>query len=165
MQIPRGSEEYNKALTQRRVERTKNFLVEHGVSGGPDARRGDRIMFYVDSHLDACSRKTWLEMLSVKLLMLLSYKRLEKGWPSFVSLCVGGAWATDMLGDSSCSGSRPILSSQLSLGMEYAVTSTCIGDPDCRASDLKRANDLKKVSLASQENSSQDCPKANSYLF
>jgi outer membrane protein OmpA-like peptidoglycan-associated protein len=28
---PRGSEEYNKALTQRRVERTKNFLAEHGV--------------------------------------------------------------------------------------------------------------------------------------
>ncbi|GAC1670109.1 MAG: hypothetical protein PVS2B2_00380 [Candidatus Acidiferrum sp.] len=28
---PRGSAEYNKALTQRRVDRTKNFLVEHGV--------------------------------------------------------------------------------------------------------------------------------------
>jgi outer membrane protein OmpA-like peptidoglycan-associated protein len=28
---PRGSEEYNKALTERRVERTKTFLVEHGV--------------------------------------------------------------------------------------------------------------------------------------
>jgi len=28
---PRGSEEYNKRLTERRVERTKNFLVEHGV--------------------------------------------------------------------------------------------------------------------------------------
>ena len=28
---PRGSEEYNKALTERRVGRTKNFLVEHGV--------------------------------------------------------------------------------------------------------------------------------------
>ena len=28
---PRGSEEYNKALTQRRVDRTKNFLVEHGA--------------------------------------------------------------------------------------------------------------------------------------
>jgi outer membrane protein OmpA-like peptidoglycan-associated protein len=28
---PRGSEEYNKALTERRVERTKNSLVEHGV--------------------------------------------------------------------------------------------------------------------------------------
>jgi outer membrane protein OmpA-like peptidoglycan-associated protein len=30
----RGSEEYNKALTERRVERTKNFLVEHGVPAG-----------------------------------------------------------------------------------------------------------------------------------
>lgn len=28
---PRGSEDYNKALTERRVERTKKFLVEHGV--------------------------------------------------------------------------------------------------------------------------------------
>jgi len=28
---PRGSEEYNKGLTERRVDRTKNFLVEHGV--------------------------------------------------------------------------------------------------------------------------------------
>jgi len=28
---PRGSEEYNKGLTQRRVKRTENFLVEHGV--------------------------------------------------------------------------------------------------------------------------------------
>jgi len=28
---PRGSEEYNKALTERRVERTKAFLVAHGV--------------------------------------------------------------------------------------------------------------------------------------
>jgi outer membrane protein OmpA-like peptidoglycan-associated protein/opacity protein-like surface antigen len=30
----RGSVEYNKALTERRVERTKHFLVEHGVSAG-----------------------------------------------------------------------------------------------------------------------------------
>ena len=29
---PRGSVEYNKGLTQRRVDRAKNFLVEHGVS-------------------------------------------------------------------------------------------------------------------------------------
>jgi outer membrane protein OmpA-like peptidoglycan-associated protein/opacity protein-like surface antigen len=28
---PRGTVEYNKKLTERRVERTKNFLVEHGV--------------------------------------------------------------------------------------------------------------------------------------
>jgi outer membrane protein OmpA-like peptidoglycan-associated protein len=29
---PRGTPEYNKSLTERRVERTKSFLVEHGVS-------------------------------------------------------------------------------------------------------------------------------------
>jgi outer membrane protein OmpA-like peptidoglycan-associated protein/opacity protein-like surface antigen len=28
---PRGSAEYNKGLTERRVQRTKNFLMEHGV--------------------------------------------------------------------------------------------------------------------------------------
>ncbi len=28
---PRGTPEYNKSLTERRVERTKSFLVEHGV--------------------------------------------------------------------------------------------------------------------------------------
>jgi outer membrane protein OmpA-like peptidoglycan-associated protein/opacity protein-like surface antigen len=28
---PRGSAQYNKALTERRVERTKRFLIEHGV--------------------------------------------------------------------------------------------------------------------------------------
>ena len=27
----RGSQEYNKALTERRVERTRNFLIQHGV--------------------------------------------------------------------------------------------------------------------------------------
>ncbi len=30
----RGSEEYNKALTERRVERTRSFLAEHGVPAG-----------------------------------------------------------------------------------------------------------------------------------
>ncbi len=31
---PRGSSAYNKALTERRVERAKRFLVEHGVPAG-----------------------------------------------------------------------------------------------------------------------------------
>jgi outer membrane protein OmpA-like peptidoglycan-associated protein len=31
---PRGTPEYNMSLTQRRVDRTKNFLVEHGVPAG-----------------------------------------------------------------------------------------------------------------------------------
>jgi len=30
----RGSAEYNKALTERRVDRTRNFLTEHGVPAG-----------------------------------------------------------------------------------------------------------------------------------
>jgi outer membrane protein OmpA-like peptidoglycan-associated protein len=30
---PRGSVEYNQALSERRVERTKRFLIEHGVPG------------------------------------------------------------------------------------------------------------------------------------
>ncbi len=35
---PRGAEEYNKGLTQRRVERTKNLLVEHGVPENIETR-------------------------------------------------------------------------------------------------------------------------------
>jgi outer membrane protein OmpA-like peptidoglycan-associated protein len=31
---PRGTAEYNKALTERRVEKSKSFLVEHGVPAG-----------------------------------------------------------------------------------------------------------------------------------
>jgi outer membrane protein OmpA-like peptidoglycan-associated protein len=31
---PRGSVEYNQALSERRVERTRNFLVEHGIQAG-----------------------------------------------------------------------------------------------------------------------------------
>jgi outer membrane protein OmpA-like peptidoglycan-associated protein len=31
---PRGSVEYNQALSERRVERTKRFLIEHGVPAG-----------------------------------------------------------------------------------------------------------------------------------
>jgi outer membrane protein OmpA-like peptidoglycan-associated protein/opacity protein-like surface antigen len=31
---PRGSAEYNQALSERRVERTKRFLIEHGVPDG-----------------------------------------------------------------------------------------------------------------------------------
>lgn len=31
---PRGSMEYNQALSERRVERTKRFLIEHGVPAG-----------------------------------------------------------------------------------------------------------------------------------
>jgi len=43
--------------------------------------------------------------------------------------------------------------------MEFAVDSSAIGDPD------RSAIDRKNVSPASQEYSSQDCLKENSYLF
>jgi len=36
---------------------------------------------------------------------------------------------------------------------------SCIGAP------IFSANDVEKLSLASQEDSSQDCAKVNSYLF
>jgi hypothetical protein len=62
-------------------------------------------------------------------------------------------------GDSSWSGGHRILAGQLSLRMEFAVDRSAIGDPDCGSIDPKR------VSLASQEYSSQDCLKENSYLF
>jgi hypothetical protein len=42
--------------------------------------------------------------------------------------------------------------------MEFAVDSPAIGDPDCSSIDPKR------VSLASEEYSSQDCLKENSYF-
>jgi outer membrane protein OmpA-like peptidoglycan-associated protein len=45
----RGSEEYNKALTQRRVERTKRFLVEQGVQPSTIDTRS----FGKDENLDA----------------------------------------------------------------------------------------------------------------
>jgi hypothetical protein len=47
----------------------------------------------------------------------------------------------------------------LSLGMEFAVDRSAINDPDCNPTDPKT------VSMASQEDSSQDCPKENSYSF
>lgn len=64
-------------------------------------------------------------------------------------MSVGRARAASVPGDGSWSGSHRILSGQLSLGMEFEVNSSGSGDPDCNATDLK------KVSLAYQENSSQ----------
>jgi hypothetical protein len=94
-----------------------------------------------------------LENLSAKLLALISGKWRGRR-PSFVC-----RWTCTLPGGSSCSGSRWILSSQLSLGTEFGVDSSAIDDPDCSSTDPN------KVSMASQEDSSQDCPKENSYLF
>jgi outer membrane protein OmpA-like peptidoglycan-associated protein len=50
---PRGSEEYNKALTERRVGRTKNFLVERGVPANHIETRS----FGKDDNLNAAQVK------------------------------------------------------------------------------------------------------------
>jgi len=75
----RGSEEYNKALTERRVERTKNFLVEHGVPaaaietkslGKDDNLTADQVkeLMIHDPDLGSEQRKEMLSNLPVMIL-------------------------------------------------------------------------------------------------
>jgi outer membrane protein OmpA-like peptidoglycan-associated protein/opacity protein-like surface antigen len=54
---PRGTEEYNKALTERRVERTKAYLVERGVP----ADHFDTRSFGKDDQLTAAQTKDLIE--------------------------------------------------------------------------------------------------------
>jgi len=88
---PRGSEEYNKALTERRVERTKKFLVEHGVP----ADHLDTRSFGKDDNLSAEQVKEQIaqnpdlspddrkQMLSrLQLLVLANNRRVDVSLPS-----------------------------------------------------------------------------------
>jgi outer membrane protein OmpA-like peptidoglycan-associated protein len=54
---PRGSEEYNKDLTERRVQRTKTYLVEHGVPADHFTTRS----FGKDDQLSAEQTKDLIE--------------------------------------------------------------------------------------------------------
>jgi outer membrane protein OmpA-like peptidoglycan-associated protein len=83
---PRGSEEYNKALTQRRVERTKNFLVEHGVPadhfemrsfGKEDQLNADQVKEQIaqNTELTPADRHQMLNKLS--LLVLANNRRVD----------------------------------------------------------------------------------------
>ena len=83
---PRGSEEYNKALTQRRVERTKNFLVEHGVPadhfetrsfGKEDQLSADQVKEQIaqNTELTPADRHQMLNNLSV--LVLANNRRVD----------------------------------------------------------------------------------------
>jgi outer membrane protein OmpA-like peptidoglycan-associated protein len=76
---PRGSEEYNKALTQRRVERTKAYLVENGVGedhietrsyGKEDQLSADQVKEQIAQNPDLSpdDRKQMLNNLQVMLL-------------------------------------------------------------------------------------------------
>src|SRR5256885_12993037 len=69
------------------------------------------------------------------------HTRLQGDWSSDVC---SSDLVTRLPGDSSCRSFRRILSSQLSLGMEFAVDRSAINDPDCNPTDPKT------VSMASQ---------------
>jgi outer membrane protein OmpA-like peptidoglycan-associated protein/opacity protein-like surface antigen len=88
---PRGSEEYNKALTERRVERTKNFLVAHGVPadhldtrsfGKDDNLNAEQVKEQIAQNPDLSpdDRKQMLNNLQV--LVLANNRRVDVSLPS-----------------------------------------------------------------------------------
>jgi outer membrane protein OmpA-like peptidoglycan-associated protein/opacity protein-like surface antigen len=96
---PRGSVEYNKALTERRVERTKNFLVEHGVPenhletrsfGKADQLTADQIKDLIaqDPDLSPADRQKMLNNLQV--MVLANNRRVD------VSLSTTGQQSTKL---------------------------------------------------------------------
>jgi outer membrane protein OmpA-like peptidoglycan-associated protein len=87
----RGSEEYNKALTERRVERTKRFLVEHGVPadhldtrsfGKDDNLTAEQVKEQIAQNPDLSpgDRKQMLSRL--QLLVLANNRRVDVSLPS-----------------------------------------------------------------------------------
>jgi outer membrane protein OmpA-like peptidoglycan-associated protein len=88
---PRGSGEYNKALTERRVERTKRFLVEHGVPadhldtrsfGKDDNLTAEQVKEQIAQNPDLSpgDRKQMLSNLQV--LVLANNRRVDVSLPS-----------------------------------------------------------------------------------
>ncbi len=83
---PRGSEEYNKKLTERRVERTKDFLVEHGVPadhfelkafGKEDQLTADQIKEQMADNPDLSADERQKMMRNLPLLVLANNRRVD----------------------------------------------------------------------------------------
>ena len=83
---PRGSGEYNKALTQRRVERTKNFLVEHGVPadhfetrafGKEDQLTADQIKELIAQNPDLSPADRQQMLKNLQVLVLANNRRVD----------------------------------------------------------------------------------------
>jgi outer membrane protein OmpA-like peptidoglycan-associated protein len=83
---PRGTEEYNKALTERRVERTKSFLVEHGVPanhfelkafGKEDQLTADQIKQQMADNPDLSADERQKMMRNLSLLVLANNRRVD----------------------------------------------------------------------------------------
>ncbi len=83
---PRGSEEYNKKLTERRVDRTKTFLVEHGVLadhfelkafGKEDQLTADQIKTQMADNPDLSPDERQKMMRNLPLLVLANNRRVD----------------------------------------------------------------------------------------
>jgi len=83
---PRGSVEYNKALTERRVERTKNFLVEHGVPtdhietralGKEDQLSADQIKEQMADNPDLSPEERQKMLRNLNVLVLANNRRVD----------------------------------------------------------------------------------------
>jgi outer membrane protein OmpA-like peptidoglycan-associated protein/opacity protein-like surface antigen len=83
---PRGSEEFNKKLTERRVERTKSFLVEHGVPadhfelkafGKEDQLTADQIKEQMADNPDLSADERQKMMRNLQVLVLANNRRVD----------------------------------------------------------------------------------------
>jgi len=83
---PRGTPEYNKKLTERRVERTKTFLVEHGVPadhfelkafGEEDQLTADQIKQQMADNPDLSADERQKMMRNLPLLVLANNRRVD----------------------------------------------------------------------------------------
>jgi outer membrane protein OmpA-like peptidoglycan-associated protein len=83
---PRGTPEYNKKLTERRVERTKSFLVEHGVPadhfelkafGEEDQLTADQIRQQMADNPDLSADERQKMMRNLPLLVLANNRRVD----------------------------------------------------------------------------------------
>jgi outer membrane protein OmpA-like peptidoglycan-associated protein/opacity protein-like surface antigen len=83
---PRGTEEFNKALTERRVDRTKTFLVEHGVPadhfelkafGKEDQLTADQIKQQMADNPDLSADERQKMMRNLQVLVLANNRRVD----------------------------------------------------------------------------------------
>ncbi len=83
---PRGTAEYNKKLTERRVERTKSFLVEHGVPadhfelkafGEEEQLTADQIKQQVADNPDLSADDRQKMMRNLQVLVLANNRRVD----------------------------------------------------------------------------------------
>jgi len=83
---PRGTPEYNKKLTERRVERTKTFLVEHGVPvdhfelkafGEEDQLSADQIKQQMADNPELSPEERQKMMRNLRLLVLANNRRVD----------------------------------------------------------------------------------------